>query len=203
MSNISIPRKIRTTNTFALSLLQYHMCTANWKINDLKEADGRTREIIRESSAMHNSESVKLLYLPGNRGCSGLKSVEDTYKHIKIKMANYIDNCKDKRVQVVRAHKMRKISKNRKSLFKDANRYPAEYNLTCEFNNTNTILKDIHGKTTQINSRSPHAIKHLLRQALQKKYIENMKEQAWLSTLTSKQLEDADMAPNANQVLRK
>ena len=108
---------------------------------------------------MHNSESVKLLYLPGNRGCSGLKSVEDTYKHIKIKMANYIDNCKDKRVQVVRAHKMRKISKNRKSLFKDANRYPAEYNLTCEFNNTNTILKDIHWKTTQINSQSPHAIK--------------------------------------------
>ena len=87
------------------------MWTANWKMNDLKEADGRTREIIRESSAMHNSESVKLLYLPDNRGCSGLKSVEDTYKHIKIKMANYIDNCKDKRVQVVRAHKMRKISK--------------------------------------------------------------------------------------------
>ena len=97
---------------------------------------------------------------------------------------------------------MRKISKNRKSLFKDAIRYAAEYNLTCEFNNTNTILKDIAGKTTQINSQSPHAIKHLLRQALQKKYIQNMKEQAWLSALTSKQLEDPDMALNANQVLR-
>ena len=106
-------------------------------------------------------------------------------------------------MQVVRAHEMEKISKNRKSLFKDANRYAAEYNLTCEFNSTNTILKDIDGKTTPINSRSPHAIKDLLRQALQKKYLENMKEQAWLGALTAKQLEDPDMAPNANQVFEK
>ena len=81
MSNISLPWKIRATNTFALSLLQYHMCTANWKINDLKEADRTTREIIWESSTMHNSESVKLLYLPGNLGGSGLRSVEDLQTH--------------------------------------------------------------------------------------------------------------------------
>ena len=64
------------------------MWIANWKINDLKEADRTTREIIRESSAMHNNESVKLLYLPGNLGGSGLRSIEDTYKLTKIKMAN-------------------------------------------------------------------------------------------------------------------
>ena len=82
-------------------------------------------------------------------------------------------------------------------------KYAAEYSLTCEFDNTNTILKDIDGKTTQINSQSPQAIKDPLRQALQKKYIENMKEQAWLGALTTKQLEDPDMVPNANQVFRK
>ena len=71
---------------------------------------------------------------------------------------------------------MEKTSKNRNSLFKDANRHAAENNLTCEFNNTNTILKDIDGQTTQINSQSPHTIKDPLRQALQKKCIENMKE---------------------------
>ena len=60
-SNISVSRKIRATHTFAPSLLQCHMWTANCKINDLKEADRTTREVIRESSAMHNSESVKPL----------------------------------------------------------------------------------------------------------------------------------------------
>ena len=205
-SNISVPRKIRATNTFAESLLQYHMWTAKRKINDLKDADKTTREIIRESSAMHKNESVRLFYLPGNLGGSGLESIEDSYKLTKIKMANYINNCKDKGVQVVNAHEMEKIlkiSKNRKSLFKDANKYAAEYSLTCEFDNTNTILKDIDGKTTQINSQSPQAIKNPLRQALQKKYIENMKERAWLGALTTKQLEDPDMPPNANQVFRK
>lgn len=75
---------------------------------------------------MHN-ESVKLLYLPGNLGGSGLESIEDTHKLTKIKMANYINNCRDKRVQVVRGHEMEKISKNRKSLFKDTKKYAAEY----------------------------------------------------------------------------
>ena len=70
---------------------------------------------------MHNNESVRLFYLPGNLGGSGLESIKDTYKLTKIKMANYINNCKDKGVQVVNAHEMEKISKNRKSLFKDAN----------------------------------------------------------------------------------
>ena len=77
-SNISVPRTIRATNTFALSVLQYHMWTVNWKINDLKEADRTTREIIRESSTMHSNESVKLLYLPGILAGSSLKSIEDT-----------------------------------------------------------------------------------------------------------------------------
>ena len=110
---------------------------------------------------------------------------------------------KKKKKEVVRAHEIEKIRKNRKSIFKDANRYTAEYNLTCEFNNTNTVFKDIDGKTTQTNPQSPHAIKDLLRQALQKKYIENNKEQAWLSALMTKQLEDPYMRPNTNQVFRK
>ena len=201
-SNISVPRKMRATNPFALSLLQYHMWTANWKISDLKEDERTTGEVIRENSAMHTSESVKLLYLPGNRGGSGLKPIENTCKHTKIKMANCINNCRDKRVQVVGAQELEEITKKKK-LIRDGNRYAAEYNLTCEFNNTYTILKDIDGKTTQINSQSPQAIKDLLRQALQKKCIENMKEQAWLGALTTKPLEDPDMAPNANQVFRK
>ena len=35
-SNISIPGKIKATNTFAIPTLQYHMWTADWFISDLK-----------------------------------------------------------------------------------------------------------------------------------------------------------------------
>ena len=36
-------------------------------------------------------------------------------------MTNYINNCRNKRIQVVKAYEIEKISKNRKPLFKDAN----------------------------------------------------------------------------------
>ena len=39
---------------------------------------------------MHHQESIKLLYLPEELGGSGMKTVKDTYKFTKIKMANYL-----------------------------------------------------------------------------------------------------------------
>ncbi|KXJ15567.1 hypothetical protein AC249_AIPGENE10323 [Exaiptasia diaphana] len=60
-SNISIPRKVHATKVFALPSLQYHMWTSDWTINQLKEIDRRTREIIRKEGGMHYNESVKLL----------------------------------------------------------------------------------------------------------------------------------------------
>jgi len=201
-SNISIPRKIRATNTFALSLLQYQMWTANWLINELKELDRLTREVIRKTGAINNNESLKLLYLPEDQGGSGLKSVEDTYKHTKIKMANYINNSQDQRIKAVKTHEKDKIHKGRKSLFKDATRYAAEYNLNCEFNDTETVIRNKEGKTTNITLPSPRLIKDLLRDATQDKYQHEMKQQTWLGALTTKQLEDQDMSPNANQLFR-
>lgn len=50
------------------------MWTADWLINDLKELDRTTREVIRKTGAIHN-ESLKLLYLPEDQGGRGLKSM--------------------------------------------------------------------------------------------------------------------------------
>ena len=87
-SNISIPRKIKATNTFAMPTLLYHMWTADWLVNDLKQLDRETRKIIQENRALHTQESAKLMYLPTSMGGKGLKQVEMTYKTTKIKVAN-------------------------------------------------------------------------------------------------------------------
>ena len=50
-NDISIPRKVYATKTFALPALQYHMWTSDWPVNQLKEIDRRTREIIRRWNA--------------------------------------------------------------------------------------------------------------------------------------------------------
>ena len=99
-SNISIPKKVLATKTFALPTLQYHMWTTDWTVIQLKDIDRRTREILRTEGGIHHHESIKLLYLPEELGGSGMKNVEDTYKLTRIKMANYLNNSDDKRMQV-------------------------------------------------------------------------------------------------------
>ena len=49
-SNISIPRKIRTMNTFAIPLLQYSFWTCTWTLEKLKQLDRKTREVINKNS---------------------------------------------------------------------------------------------------------------------------------------------------------
>ena len=84
-SNISIPRKIKATSTFALPVIQYHMWTAEWRLNDLRQLDRETRKVIQEYGGMHSSGSTKLLYLPTYQRGQGLTEIETIYKITKIK----------------------------------------------------------------------------------------------------------------------
>ena len=127
-SNISIPRKVHATKTFALPALQYHMWTSGWTINKLQDIDRRTREIIREEEGMHRHESIKLLYLHEELGGGG------------IKMANYLSNSEDKRIKHARTLEMNKITRDRRSIFKQAVKYAKEYNITCSFDDAGTTI---------------------------------------------------------------
>ena len=133
-SNISIPRKVLATKTFALPTLQYHTWTTDRTVIQLKDIDRRTREILRKEGGMHHHESIKLLYLPEELGGSGMKSVEDTYKLTTIKMhANYLNNSDDKRIKYARTLEMNRITQGRRSIFKKATKYAAEYNISCGY----------------------------------------------------------------------
>ena len=72
-SNISIPRKVKASNTFALPVIQYNMWSSDWPINALKQLDRECRKIIQEYGGLHVSESTKAMYLPTKEGGRGLK----------------------------------------------------------------------------------------------------------------------------------
>ena len=97
-SNISIPRKIKATNTFALPVIQNHMWTAEWRLNDLRQLDRETRKVIQEYGGMHSSGSTKLLYLPTYQRGQGLTQIETIYKITKIKVSNYLMRSEDPRL---------------------------------------------------------------------------------------------------------
>ena len=60
-SPLSIPRKVKAKNTYALPTLQYYMWTTDWPLIDLERL---TRKIINECHGKHRHESMQLLYLP-------------------------------------------------------------------------------------------------------------------------------------------
>ena len=107
-------------------------------------------------------------HLPEELGGSGMKSVEDTYKLTTIKMANYLKNSDDKRIKYARTLEMNRITQGRKSIFKKATKYAAEYNISCNFGDTGTTIsasKDPTAaiETNTITTPSPTALKELLR----------------------------------------
>ena len=138
-SPLSIPRKIKEPNSYALPTLQYYMWTTDWSINISRELDRLTRKIIRECHDKHKHESTQLLYLPPEEGGKGLIEIEALYKHTKIKVAHYLNTSEDEHFKLVKSFQKRKEDRSLKSVFKDSERYIEELQLDCQFNDGATL----------------------------------------------------------------
>ena len=101
-SNISIPRKIKATNTFAIPLLQYSFWTCTWTLEKLKQLDRKTREVINKNSGRKRKSSVAMTYLSYDQGGYNLFELEMVYKLSKIKIADHIATSTDQRIKLVR-----------------------------------------------------------------------------------------------------
>ena len=64
----------------------YPMWTQSWPIVELQQLDRESRKILKENGGYHPMGTMDLLYLPRKFGGRGLKSVESTYKNIKVKI---------------------------------------------------------------------------------------------------------------------
>ena len=70
-SPLSIPRKVKATNTFAYPVLQYYMWSSEWAIEDLQELDRKAWAVIAQNKGKHNSKLNPTLYLSPDLGGSG------------------------------------------------------------------------------------------------------------------------------------
>ena len=98
-SNISIPRKIRATNTFAIPLLQYSFWTCTWTLEKLKQLDCKTREVINKNSGRNRKHSVAMTYLSYDQGGYNLSELEMVYELSKIQIAHHIATSTDQRIK--------------------------------------------------------------------------------------------------------
>ena len=122
-SNISIPRKIKATNTFPIPLLQYSFWTCTWISEKLKQLDRKTREVRNKNSGRNRKSSVAMTYLSYDQGGYNLSELEMVYKLSKIKIAHHIVTSTDQRIKLVREFQDRKEHRGFTSANKVAQRY--------------------------------------------------------------------------------
>jgi len=79
--------KVVASNQSVLPVLMYPMWTQSWPIVELQQLDRESHQTLKENSSYHPMGTTDLLYLPRKFGGRGLKSVESTYKNIKVKTA--------------------------------------------------------------------------------------------------------------------
>ena len=79
-SELNAVNRIAAINSLAIPVITYSMNILNWKINDLKRLDTKTRKLLTMYIMHHPKADVDRLYLPRSEGGRGLIQIELTYK---------------------------------------------------------------------------------------------------------------------------
>ena len=197
LSPLSIPCKVKATNTYTLPTLQYEIWTTDWPVNTLRDLDRLTRKLINECHCKHKHELTQLLYLLSQEGGKGLIKIKTLYKHTKIKVAHYLNTSEDEHIRLVEPFQKRKEDRILKSVFKDSKRYIEELQLVCQFNDGATLIRQAD-QVVRVYGKEPKNIKEILRKATKQKRRTAVMEQPWVG----KYVTDPEIAPASYQIFK-
>ena len=199
---LSITRKIKATNIFAVPVLLYHMWTTDWSISDLKELDRKTRQVMNENKGKHKHESNPLLYLPFSKGGKGMQELETLYKVTKIKTAHYLTASEDPHLEIVSSFQSYKERKSLRSIIKDAKVFASHLNIDIKFDNVErkTTLKSC-SSVVEVCKCQPRHIKTMLKKEVERKYQEEVKQQPWVGQYVTNQWQDKDLHHESYNIL--
>ena len=155
-SMLSDRNKSTSTNMFINSVVEYYFWAVKFPINVIKDMDVKIRHSMNTNGAKHTNLINGVNYLRREQGGRGLRSLEDTYKATKIKVAVKLADDTDPTMKIVR--RFHELSENTTSfsIFKDAKRYASEIGVELNVTNDNgdisgydTISKECKTKTNQ------------------------------------------------------
>lgn len=96
------------------------------------------------------------------------KNIEDTCKFQQSKWLITSNNSHGKRIKYATTLEMNRIAQRRRSIFKQATKNAAEYNIICNFDDSGITISASKDPTTAIKAKTiktplPTALKELLR----------------------------------------
>ena len=107
-SELNAVNRIAAINSLAIPVITYSMNILNWKINDLKRLDTKTRKLLTMYRMHHPKADVDRLYLPRSEGGRGLMQIELTFKIVTVGLETYLRESKDEMMKLVLEHEKKK-----------------------------------------------------------------------------------------------
>ena len=93
---------IQAINTWAVSLVRYAGGILEWRKQELRDLDRRTRKLLTMNGGFHPRDCVARLYVPRKDGGRGLISVEDCVNQAKISLECYVQTSEEELLKAVR-----------------------------------------------------------------------------------------------------
>ena len=125
-SELNATNKIDAINTLAVPVVTYSYNIINWKMEELKCLDRKTRKLLTMNKMHHPKADVDRLYLPRTTGGRGLIQIETSYKTTTIGLGTYLNDKEDHLLQIAKEHdKAKKLF----SVHREAKKFRRELNL--------------------------------------------------------------------------
>jgi Zn-dependent M16 (insulinase) family peptidase len=105
-SELNARNKISAIGALAVPVLRYSFGITNWRIEEIKQIDRKTRKMLTMYKMHHPKADIDRLYVKRKEGGRGLVQVEATYKAEIINIAEYLNTKykEDQLVNVVKVH---------------------------------------------------------------------------------------------------
>jgi hypothetical protein len=105
-SELNIRNKITAIGALAVPVLRYSFGVINWRIEEIKQIDRKTRKMLTMYKTHHPKADIDRLYVKRKGGGRGLGHVDAAYKAEIINIAEYLNtNYKeDQFVNIVKNH---------------------------------------------------------------------------------------------------
>ena len=79
-SDLNARNKITTIGALAVPVLRYSFCIINWRLEEIKQIDRKTRKMLTMYKVHHPKADIDRLYVKRKEGGIGLVHVEAAYK---------------------------------------------------------------------------------------------------------------------------
>ena len=133
-SELNSINRMKVINTLAIPVLAYSFNILDWKLEEIRKIDRKTRKLLTLERMHHPKSDVGRLCLPRNESGRGLIQLETAYKTTAIGTDTYLKTKNDSLLRIVRNHQKQK---KKYSVTSQAEIFSRELNLpdTPQFEN--------------------------------------------------------------------